>query len=100
MIALLGSLWPFIVAGLGIAYGVFKHLTTAHQTAKAVDQAKVDTTVKVQQDIANQTAVAATNAQAEAIQARTDASEQAAETAKQGRAALDAALTSKGALRD
>ncbi len=100
MIALLAQLWPFIVAGLGIAYGVFKHLTAAHQTAKAVDQAKLETAAQVQQGIANQTAVAATNAQAEAIQTRQDAEQSAHSTAQQGTAALDQALAEKGALRD
>lgn len=100
MIALLSVIWPFIVAGLGVLYGVYKHFTAAATTAKAVDQAKADTTVKVQQDVANASAVAAVNAQVEAVQVRTDAAQDAHETATQGTAALDAALASKGALRD
>lgn len=100
MIALLGTLWPFIVAGLGILYGVYKHLTAAATTAKAVDQAKADTTAQVQQDVANASAAAATQAQVAAVQVRTEAEQDAHETATQGTAALDAALASKGALRD
>lgn len=100
MIALLASIWPFLVAAAGVIYGVVVHFLSASKTAKAVDQAKADTTAQVRQDVANETAVAATQAQVEAVQVRQDAEQSAHATAQQGAAALDQALADKGALRD
>jgi hypothetical protein len=100
MIALLGTLWPFLVGGAGIVWGLFMHWRTTAKVNAAVEQTKVDTTAQVQQDVANASAVAATQAQVAAVQVRTDAQQDAHETATQGTAALDAALADKGALRD
>lgn len=100
MIALLASIWPFLVGAAGVIWGIFMHWRTNSKVSQAVEQTKATTENQVRQDVANETAVAATTAQAEAIQTRIDAAQQAHVAAQGGTEALDKALADRGALRD
>lgn len=93
-----------ILTALGIAiaaiFGFIGHWVGARGTDKKVEQAKVATEAQTRTVVAQETAQAATTAQADAIQTRQDAEQSAHATAQQGTAALDQALADKGALRD
>jgi hypothetical protein len=70
MLALLGSIWPFLVAGVGILFGVFAHLS-AKSTKAAAEQktAEAQTVAAQAQTQAAQVQDAAAQANATAAQA-------------------------------
>lgn len=100
LLALAGSIWPYILAAAGVLAAFVTRWWTKRQGAQAVARAKVDTAEQTRDMVVAESQVAATQAQADALAVRTASNTTAAATAAKGDDALNQALADKGALRD
>lgn len=77
LIAILGQIWPFILGGAGVLWGVFSHLNAKSKVANAQKQATVDVAAaQAQKQVAedNLNARKTADVQADADAAKTAAS--------------------------